>query len=49
MPLGLILASSTPRLLILLSYKGKYTECFIIKQILCNKNSMIIYNKTNQM
>ena len=27
----------------------KYNTCFIIKQILCNKNSTIIYNKTNQM
>nr|DAM89216.1 MAG TPA: hypothetical protein [Caudoviricetes sp.] len=33
----------------LLSYKGKYTTCFIFKQIFCNKNSTIICNKSNQM
>lgn len=27
----------------------KYNICFIIQQILCNKNSTIIYNKTNQI
>nr|DAL07936.1 MAG TPA: hypothetical protein [Bacteriophage sp.] len=27
----------------------KYSTCFIFKQIFYNKNSTIIYNKTNQM
>lgn len=48
-PLGLIMAPGTPCLLMLLSFRSKYTTCFIVQQIFCNKNSTIICNKSNQM